>query len=180
MNNKAVEITSERIDDIPVVVEWLKQMEIAKWIDKSLSKPHGNHQGMSYGQLSVFLVVDDEVAIGELIKTTLETYNYRVITANDGASAIAIYADRQQEIASVLIDMMMPVVDGLTTVATLRKINPDLPIVAMSGLKSTESLERAERFGCHYFLAKPFTVNDLLQTIRNCHPNDRESNRIAD
>ena len=56
MNNKAVEITSERIDDIPVVVEWLKQMEIAKWIDKSLSKPHGNHQGMSYGQLSVLLL----------------------------------------------------------------------------------------------------------------------------
>ena len=56
MKNKAVEITSERIDDIPVVVEWLKQMEIAKWIDKSLAKPHGNHQGMSYGQLSVLLL----------------------------------------------------------------------------------------------------------------------------
>ena len=56
MNNQTVQITSERIDDIPVVVEWLKQMEIAKWIDKSLSKPHGNHQGMSYGQLSVLLL----------------------------------------------------------------------------------------------------------------------------
>ena len=56
MNNQTVKITSERIDDIPVVVEWLKQMEIAKWIDKSLSKPHGNHQGMSYGQLSVLLL----------------------------------------------------------------------------------------------------------------------------
>jgi transposase len=56
MNNQTIEITSERIDDIPVVVEWLKQMEIAKWIDKSLSKPHGNHQGMSYGQLSVLLL----------------------------------------------------------------------------------------------------------------------------
>jgi transposase len=56
MNNQTIEITSERIDDIPVVIEWLKQMEIAKWIDKSLSKPHGNHQGMSYGQLSVLLL----------------------------------------------------------------------------------------------------------------------------
>ena len=56
MKNQTIEITSERIDDIPVVVEWLKQMEIAKWIDKSLSKPHGNHQGMSYGQLSVLLL----------------------------------------------------------------------------------------------------------------------------
>jgi len=50
------EISSERIDDIPVIVEWLKQMEIDKLIDQKLSKPHGNHQGMSYGKLSVLLL----------------------------------------------------------------------------------------------------------------------------
>lgn len=47
MSGETVEISSEQIDDIPVIVEWLKKMEIAKWIDKSLSPPHGNHQGMS-------------------------------------------------------------------------------------------------------------------------------------
>jgi transposase len=51
-----MEITSERIDDIPVIVEWLKQMKIAKCIDQKLKKPHGNHKGMSYGQLSVLLL----------------------------------------------------------------------------------------------------------------------------
>ncbi len=51
-----MEITSERIDDIPVIVEWLKQMEIAKCIDQKLTKPHGNHEGLSYGQLSVLLL----------------------------------------------------------------------------------------------------------------------------
>jgi len=51
-----VEINSERIDDIPVIVEWLKQMEIAKCIDQKLSPPHRNYQGMSYGQLSVLLL----------------------------------------------------------------------------------------------------------------------------
>lgn len=56
MNSETVEINSERIDDLPLIVEWLKKMEIAKWIDKSLSKLHGNHQGMSYGQLSVLLL----------------------------------------------------------------------------------------------------------------------------
>lgn len=56
MNSETVEISSEQIDDIPVIVDWLKKMEIAKWIDKSLSRPHGNHQGMSYGQLSVLLL----------------------------------------------------------------------------------------------------------------------------
>jgi transposase len=52
-----VEISSERIDDIPVIAALLKQMEIAKWIDQQLKQPHGNHQGLSYGQLSVLLLI---------------------------------------------------------------------------------------------------------------------------
>jgi hypothetical protein len=52
-----VEISSERIDDIPVIAELLKQMEVAKWIDQQLKQPHGNHQGLSYGQLSVLLLI---------------------------------------------------------------------------------------------------------------------------
>lgn len=51
-----MEISSERIDDIPVIVEWLKQIEIAKWIDQKLNRPHGNHQGLSYGKLSVLVL----------------------------------------------------------------------------------------------------------------------------
>ncbi len=54
--SEQVKIDSERIDDIPVIVEWLKQMEIAKCVDQKLSPPHGNHEGLSYGQLSVLLL----------------------------------------------------------------------------------------------------------------------------
>ena len=54
--SEQVKINSERIDDIPVIVEWLKKMEIAKCIDQKLSPLHGNHKGMSYGQLSVLLL----------------------------------------------------------------------------------------------------------------------------
>ena len=56
MVSEEVKIYSERIDDIPVIVEWLKQMEIAKCIDQKLSPLHGNHKGLSYGQLSVLLL----------------------------------------------------------------------------------------------------------------------------
>jgi len=51
-----VQISSERVDDIPLIVEWLKQMDIVKWIDQKLSQPHGNRKGLSYGQLSVLLL----------------------------------------------------------------------------------------------------------------------------
>jgi Domain of unknown function (DUF4277) len=54
--SEEVKINSERIDDIPVIVEWLKQMEVAKSIDQKLSPLHGNHKGLSYGQLSVLLL----------------------------------------------------------------------------------------------------------------------------
>ncbi|MBD2518977.1 IS1634 family transposase [Nostoc sp. FACHB-973] len=56
MSEVEVKISSERIDDIPLIVEWLKQIQISKYIDQKLSKPHGNHQGLSYGQLSVLLL----------------------------------------------------------------------------------------------------------------------------
>ena len=56
VSSDQIDISSERVDDIPVIVEWLRQMELGKWIDQKLSQPHGNHQGLSYGQLSVLLL----------------------------------------------------------------------------------------------------------------------------
>jgi two-component system, cell cycle sensor histidine kinase and response regulator CckA len=132
----------------------------------TVTQPPSRVAELPHGRGELILVVDDELAIGELIKTTLETYNYQVLTARDGAEAIAIYGEHQQAIGSVFIDMMMPVMDGITTVTALRRINPNLSVVAMSGLNSTEAVERSERFGCQHFLAKPFTTSDLLQAIR--------------
>lgn len=125
---------------------------------------HQNKPELPSGQQQLILVVDDELAISELIKTTLETYNYRVLTANNGVEAIATY-NQHREIASVLIDLMMPVMDGLTTVTALHQLNPNLSIVAMSGLSSVEAVAQAKRFGCRYFLPKPYTNKDLLQIL---------------
>jgi two-component system, cell cycle sensor histidine kinase and response regulator CckA len=132
------------------------------------SQPSQDEAQLPSGQQQLILVVDDEIAIGELIKTILETYNYRVLTANNGAEAIAIYARHRDSIDGVLIDLMMPVMDGLTTVTALHHIDPQLPVVAMSGLSSVEAVDRAKRFGCEYFLAKPYTSSDLLQVIHDC------------
>jgi two-component system, cell cycle sensor histidine kinase and response regulator CckA len=132
------------------------------------SQPHQDEPELPPGQQHLVLVVDDEKAITELIKTTLETYNYRVLTANNGAEAIAIYRQHRDAIDGVLIDMMMPVMDGLTTVTALHQLDPELPIVAMSGINSIEAIAQAKRFGCQYFLAKPYTNCDLLQILSDC------------
>lgn len=120
---------------------------------------------MPKGQGELILVVDDEVAIRQITQTTLETYAYRVLTANDGIDALALYAQNQDEISVVLIDMMMPVMDGLTTIRTLRKIKPQVKIVAVSGLVSNDKLTQARRLGVQTFLYKPYTTKELLKTL---------------
>ncbi|AFY93432.1 hybrid sensor histidine kinase/response regulator [Chamaesiphon minutus] len=117
------------------------------------------------GQGELILVVDDEVAIQEITKVTLETYGYRAITASDGIEAIALYAEHKQEIAFVLLDMMMPLLDSETIIRTLSQLNPQVQIIAMSGLATNESVRKTMGEGVRAFLAKPFTAAELLKLL---------------
>ena len=89
-----------------------------------------------------------------------------MVTAVDGADAVAIYAQRRFEIDLVLTDMMMPVMDGPAAVQVLRRIRPDVPIVATSGLDSTGRTSRMMELGVTHFLAKPYSAQELLHELR--------------
>lgn len=117
------------------------------------------------GQGELILVVDDEPAIRDITTTALETYNYKALTASDGIEAVAVYAEHREEISLVLTDMMMPEMDGITTIRTLQKINPQVKIIAVSGLVSNDKLSQAASFGVKTFLSKPYTARELLTTI---------------
>jgi PAS domain S-box-containing protein len=118
------------------------------------------------GENELILVVDDEASIREITKASLETYNYRVLTASDGVEAMTQYAQHQQEIDIVLLDLMMPTVDGLTTIRALQRMNPQVQIVAMSGLVANGAIAKAASVGVQHFLAKPFTAQALLQILQ--------------
>ncbi|WP_017316186.1 hybrid sensor histidine kinase/response regulator [Mastigocladopsis repens] len=118
------------------------------------------------GHGELILVVDDEPSIQEITKVSLETYNYKILIANDGIEAIAIYAQHKNEISAVLIDMMLPVLDGLTAMRTMQKINPQVKIIATSGLMSSSKLTAAIGNGVKTFLSKPYTVKELLHTLQ--------------
>ncbi|TVP65907.1 MAG: response regulator [Nodularia sp. (in: Bacteria)] len=122
-------------------------------------------QSLPQGNGELILVVDDEVAIREVTKTSLENYNYQAITASDGIEAIALYVENRDKISLVLTDMLMPSMDGMTTIKTLQKINPNVKIIAVSGLATTDKVNAAHDVGVKAFLAKPYTANQLLQTI---------------
>ncbi|MBF2008222.1 MAG: response regulator [Chlorogloeopsis fritschii C42_A2020_084] len=117
------------------------------------------------GNGELILVVDDEDSIRDITKTSLETYNYKAITASDGIEAIALYAEHRDEISVVLTDMLMPSMDGLTTIRTLKKINPNVKVIAVSGLASADKVNAANDIGVKAFLSKPYTAKQLLQTI---------------
>ncbi|MBD2775651.1 ATP-binding protein [Iningainema tapete] len=131
-------------------------LENQKQPTKNLELPAGN------GEL--ILVVDDEAEIRTITKIMLETYNYKVITASDGIEAMALYAQHRNEISVVLIDIMMPTMDGLTTIRALQKMNPLVKIIASSGIEENKHLTQAS--GVKTFLSKPYTVKQLLQTIQ--------------
>lgn len=118
------------------------------------------------GEKELVLVVDDEAAIREITKTSLETYQYRAMTASDGIEAIALYAEHKAEISIVLIDMMMPGMNGPTTIRTLQKINPKVKMIAVSGLATSDKLNEAAMMGVKTFLYKPYTAKELLTTIK--------------
>ncbi len=118
------------------------------------------------GSNELILVVDDEKSIQTITSSTLDAYNYRVVIAGDGIDAIATYAEQKQEIDVIMLDLMMPLLDAATIVRTLHKLDPNVKIIAMSGLATNEQMAQSLKFnGVRAFLAKPFTVEDLLTTL---------------
>ena len=113
----------------------------------------------------MILVVDDEEAIRQITKGTLETFGYRVLTAGDGTEAVALYAENRGEIMAVLTDMMMPFMDGLATIRALQRMNPRVKVIAASGLTGNGQSAEAEAAGVKTFLAKPYTAEKLLKTL---------------
>jgi PAS domain S-box-containing protein len=117
------------------------------------------------GRGELVLVVDDESAIADITRQTLEAFGYRVITAGDGAEAMGLFALHRQEVALVLTDMMMPVMDGAALIAALHRISPEVRIIAASGISADGPEGRALNAGVRHFLAKPYTAEMLLCKI---------------
>jgi CheY-like chemotaxis protein len=118
------------------------------------------------GNGELILVVDDEAAIRQITKSTLESFGYRVLVADDGAQAIGIYAQRLGDISLVLTDMMMPIMDGPTLISALQRIDPTVRVIAASGLHSGGDLARAALAGVAHFLAKPYTAEAMLMLFK--------------
>jgi len=119
------------------------------------------------GNGELIMVVDDESSIRTVTQQTLEAFGYHVVLASDGVDAVAVYAQRQTEIAAVITDMMMPIMDGPATIQVLVKINPLVKIIAASGLSGQAQVAKGACPGVREFLPKPYTTEAMLHTLAN-------------
>jgi CheY-like chemotaxis protein len=116
------------------------------------------------GAGELILVVDDEESVREVCTKILSRQGYRVVTASDGADAIVIFGPRAAEVRLLLTDEDMPFVGGKALIAALHKLNPDLPVVVMSGAGSQG--DKAQAMSATAYLAKPFAVETLMSIVR--------------
>ncbi|GEM_PF-1982994 len=125
-----------------------------------------NSSQIPRGNRETILVVDDEAVIRDVTKISLEKYGYQVLTAVDGIDALAVYAQNINEIQLILIDMMMPLMDGAKAIKTLKKLNYKVKIIMMSGSTSGNQ-EVLENIPIEAFLHKPYTAEEMLTTVYN-------------
>jgi two-component system, cell cycle sensor histidine kinase and response regulator CckA len=122
------------------------------------------HPALSQAQGELILVVDDEANIRQTLKMILESYNYTVMTASNGIEAIATYTTHRDEITIVLLDIMMPSMDGNAAIQALQQINPQVKIIACSGVSDRSNFSQTAVVKA--FLPKPFTTANLLHTVQ--------------
>ncbi len=122
-----------------------------------ITQPSGNGEKL--------LLVDDEADIRKVTEMVLRKSGYELITAGDGAEALAIYAQRGHEISAVLTDLMMPLMDGFALIRALRRLNPRVRIIASTGHCEDARREELKSRGVEAVMSKPYNTASLLKTI---------------
>ncbi len=116
------------------------------------------------GRGETILIIDDEASVREIMNEALRAFGYETLLAADGAEAIVAYTIHKERVAIVLTDMAMPIMDGTATIRALKKIDPKVKIIVSSGLP--EHGNNPEALQCEAFLHKPFTTQQLLETLQ--------------
>jgi two-component system, cell cycle sensor histidine kinase and response regulator CckA len=117
------------------------------------------------GHGELILVIEDEEAVRELTKTTLESYGYRVVTARNGVQGIDRFKEYKDEIRLLVTDTDMPHMEGMGAIRAIKELRPELPVIIASGSKGdTEQLRRIEMKHLRN-LGKPYSLDQLLMAV---------------
>lgn len=113
------------------------------------------------------LVVDDETMIRRTVKRLLNRLGYTAVLASDGEEALEIYQEQADEISFVLLDLIMPAMDGAEVMERLKQMDPEVPIIILSGFWKQEQVAEFRKKGAVGFLRKPFTLDELAEQLES-------------
>ena len=116
--------------------------------------------------MNKILVIDDDLAINELIKVNLELCGYKVVQAYDGVKGFALC--KQERPSLVILDVMMPDVDGYTVAQRIRKNDETqyIPILMLTALSQINDKVKGFDIGVDDYLVKPFEMEELQVRVR--------------
>jgi CheY-like chemotaxis protein len=132
--------------------------------------PADSQREISLGRGELILFIDDDRSAREMAAPTLIEQNYRVLSAANGAEALALLDQHKQDVRLVLTDMDMPVMNGMELLAMLRQRCSNLPVILMSG--TLNAGRRQLPAGATAFLIKPFSLGQLLTAVANALGHD--------
>ncbi|MDR0303796.1 MAG: response regulator [Chitinispirillales bacterium] len=118
-------------------------------------------------KISSILIVDDNVSIIKVVKAMLNRIGYSVVTAESGFDAIEMFKERSNDIALIILDMIMPNMDGISCFYELKKIKDDVKILISSGLIDNSSIEDMKKDGLCGFIKKPYSYYELENAVAN-------------
>lgn len=111
------------------------------------------------------ILAEDEIALGQIIKESLETRDFDVILCENGVKAFEKYKSEQPEI--LVLDVMMPKKDGFTLAKEIRAIDKRIPIIFLTAKSQTEDVVEGFTIGGNDYLKKPFSMEELIVRIHN-------------
>ncbi len=111
------------------------------------------------------ILAEDEPALGQIIKESLETRNFEVILCEDGEKALKKYKEVTPEI--LVLDVMMPKKDGFTLAKEIREIDDTIPIIFLTAKSQTQDVVEGFTIGGNDYLKKPFSMEELIVRINN-------------
>ena len=113
-------------------------------------------------QMKTILVAEDEESNYELVRIVLQK-RYRLLHARNGIEAVTMNEEEHPDL--ILMDIRMPEMNGLDATRIIKEVNHETPVIALSAYAFEENIREAKAAGCDKFMAKPFRVEDLIETI---------------
>jgi len=131
-----------------------RQIEDEERFEGDLARGHGH-----------ILIVDDEETVRKFMTMTLEELGYVVSACSDGAQAVEFYKDHHEKIDLVILDLIMPNMDGKTAFELMKEINPTVRVFVASGYAADQTAVECMQQGALAFLAKPYDIEELAKTV---------------